>query len=118
MKYYKGITIDEDREMVFQVYDEMQNDVFDDKFIAIVTDVCKGNHAHIETLDRLEEEYYLAREITENEYNFYCTAGRLITEIWMHDFTGGFPRDTTAIRLESRLRKYLTGILDDFKTTV
>ncbi|MBR3645214.1 MAG: hypothetical protein IKN54_02250 [Lachnospiraceae bacterium] len=113
MIYYKGTSKNDARETVIRVYDEPQ-DGLSGEYIAEAVDICRGNRRDITTLDDLGKRYYLSREITENEFNFFQTAGRLLTEIYMNQFTGGFPREKNVAVLMRNMRTYLSATLKDF----
>lgn len=43
--------------------------------------------------------YYVAREISENEFYAYRSIAQLLDEIYLNQFTGGFPRENTVNKI-------------------
>ncbi len=114
MRFFKGYSIDH-RRSIAKVYDTMQPSMFNQEDYSVeVVDVCDGSRKFFRTMDDLTD-YNFTREISENEFNMYRTSARMLTEIWMHQYTGGFPSESIVLKLETQLRKYISGTLDDLK---
>lgn len=64
-----------------------------------------GKYAEYNNVQDAEKDgYFFAREITEEEYNIYLAMRVIYREVWMHDVTGGYPRQETIQHAMSNLR--------------
>lgn len=115
MQYIKGTAKGNGEHVVIRIYDEPHEGMFDGEYIAEVVTVSDGSRKTFETYELLTEKYYLSREISENEFYFFVTLGKLATEIWLNQFTGGFPRETNCFALEKRLRHLMVDVLEEVK---
>ena len=82
-------------------------DLLDDDYKTTVSGFLKSAY---EGVERSTNAY-------ENEYNFFCTAGKLLTEIWMNQFTGGFPIAKSVLSLERKMHSLLKSTLNDMGCT-
>lgn len=112
MNYYKGYAKN-GRRSITKVYDTLQPGFHDDYMVEVV-DVSDGSRKFFRSTNDLTD-YKFTREITENEYNLYCSASRMLTEIWMNQFTGGFPRNKDVLSLEKDTRRNLSAVLNELK---
>ena len=97
MRYFKGHSKVDGRHMIFEVYEEPQQDLFDEQpYLIVGSALEKTGLIHYKNYEVCEAANHLMREITEEEYICYRTIQRLLTELYMHDITGGFP-DVTAV---------------------
>lgn len=102
IKYYKG-TIEGSEGMTrafFAVKDKPTKDLMDrDVQVIAKTFEGKGNIEY----DSIEEaEDYgccMSREISEDEWRLYGEITRITNELYMNQYTGGFPRPGTVERL-------------------
>ena len=114
VRYFKGIHKCGGREVVCAVYDAPQEGLTG-TYIARITDVCRGNHKDIQTEAELAENVQAMREITKEEHDFFCATGHLITEIWMNQYTGGFPRESNVLSFERTLHTALHATINNLK---
>ena len=43
------------------------------------------------TVEDCQKDHYILREISDAEFDLYSDIQRLLTEVYMNQFTGGFP---------------------------
>ena len=105
-RYYKGNSkVDSQHLVVFKLYDEMQNSKFG-LVRDYIVEVEYIDHSGINKYASFAEclkDYYVRREISEEEYNMYLTIQTLITELYMNNITGGFPRKATVVSSAKRI---------------
>ena len=92
MRYYKGHSKIDGRQMIFEYYEEPQIGLFDESYQVIASAIEKTGDKEYPSLLECEKENYVQREITETEYESYRLIQKLLTEMFMNQFTGGFPR--------------------------
>lgn len=114
MRYYKGHSAIDGRQMIFKLYDKPIKDMLGEPYIVEASAIEKMGITKYKTLNDCDKENYLQREITESEYNCYSLIQHLLTELFLHDFTGGFPRTAfisqISRELPRELKTYLTEI--------
>lgn len=114
--YYKGQMPDGSR-MVVQIYSTPHDDVFEEgKVNALQIRPFKdGSIIELGDISDIEKEkYYISREISEEEFRFYTSVMIVMTEIYMHDFTGGFPNKDRCVAMMSDAKYHLTNTLKQF----
>ena len=116
MRYYKGHSAIDGREIIIKLYDEPQTNIFSDTYICEVSAIEKTGITHYQTLNDCDKDNYRQREISEQEYICYEQIQRLLTEMFMHDFTGGFPRKETIKNISKKLPRQLTNWLQEVST--
>ena len=92
MKYFKGRSKKSGAHMVFVLYDEPQEKFGNESFIIEASELQKSGRKCYPTTDECDEENYVEREIGEGEYRSYKLIQQLLTEMYMNQYTGGFPR--------------------------
>lgn len=109
IKYYKG-TIEGSEGMTrafFAVADVPRKNLMDeDVQVVAKTFEGKGNRQYASIEECEKEGCCLSREISREEYELYFAITRLTNEIYMNQYTGGFPRNGTAERILRQISKY------------
>ena len=113
MRYYKGHSAIDGRQMIFKLYDKPRTDMFGKSYIIEASAIEKTGITKYGTLNDCDKENYLQREITESEYNCYSLIQRLTTEIFNHSFTGGFPREETLLNISRKLPVEIKTLLSE-----
>ena len=103
MTYYKGHHISSGKCIIVALYDKPQTDVEGDEYIAVASALEQSGITKYKTFDECEWENYIQREISESEYNSYVLIQTLLTEMFLHDFTGGFPRGRNVLSVMRKL---------------
>lgn len=104
IRYYKGHSVKNGRQMFFKLYEKPQKELLDDEeYIVEAAAIEETGLKHYKTFAECEAENYVQREITEAEYDCYVLIQHLITEMFMHDFTGGFPRGREVLSIIRKL---------------
>ena len=49
------------------------------------------------TVEDCQKDHYILREISDAEFDLYSDIQRLLTEVYMNQFTGGFPNDKNSM---------------------
>ena len=117
-RYYKGYEKNTNRYMIVEFYDEPKKKLFglhcpnDEMEMGQYSfmDHCGLNSISESTLDKFNNDFHLARQISKREYEIFQLLQSISTEIYMHDITGGFPsREGTprmCRQLEREVRLY------------
>lgn len=114
IRYFKGYSKKDGRQMIFKVFDEPQKKLLtDEEYMVEASAVEKTGLTHYKTLNQCELSNYVLREITESEYESYVLIQHLLTEMFLHDFTGGFPRFATVKGITRTLTKQIDTWLND-----
>ena len=104
VRYFKGHSKKDSRMMIFEIYDEPQETFFDDETVqAIASAIEKTGMTDYATIEECEQENYIEREISQAEYRSYRIIQRLLTEMFLNQYTGGFPRQSEVNRLMREL---------------
>ena len=105
IRYYKGHSKRDKRQMIFKVYDEPQKKLLrDETYLIEASAVEQTGIVYYISLEECELDHYVQREISESEYECYSLIQHLLTEMFMHDYTGGFPREENVLRYTSELQ--------------
>lgn len=114
IRYFKGHSKKDGRQMIFKIFDEPQKKLLsDEKYTVEASAVEKTGLSHYKTLNQCELDNYVSREITENEYKSYALIQHLLTEMFEHDYTGGFPRPEYVTRITRQLPRQVDAWLND-----
>lgn len=114
MRYFKGHDKNY-RRTCYKVYDEPQEDFFglhkhadDNDCYSVELHYLDGGSGYSKWADiaTMEAEgFTFGREITEQEFEIYSELTTIINEIYMNQFTGGFPGMNTVHSAMARLRR-------------
>jgi hypothetical protein len=104
VRYFKGSSKKNGKRMIFKVFDEPVTSWFE-AYVVEASALEQTGLKHYPTLSACEMDNYMSREITETEYQCYVGIQHLLTEMYMHDFTGGFPRKENVQKIMERLPK-------------
>ena len=98
MRYFKGHNKTTGTNMFFVVFDTPQK-FFSEEHIVEAMELQQTGKKCYPTVEACEAENSMEREIGEGEYQTYIHIQHILTEIFMHDYTGGFPRMEKVNRL-------------------
>lgn len=76
----------------FKITSEPQEQLFGDPWTVEASFLEKTGLTHYSTVEEAEKDFYIQREISQQEYEIYESVQTILTEIFMNQFTGGFPR--------------------------
>lgn len=117
IRYYKGHSKKKEKIMIYKVYDEPQKVLFGlnaDSYMVEASALEQTGLTRYSTIEECLKDNDLSREITDTEFKCYVDIQHLLTEMYMHDFTGGFPRKdyikNIMKRLPGELESWLTNI--------
>ena len=103
VKYYKGKSKNESTHIAyFKIYDEMKHELFHD-YMVEVNFVDHSGRMLYKNLDDCNNDFTITKEISKEEFEFYERIQIIITEIYMNQFTGGFPREANVIENAHRI---------------
>lgn len=110
--YHKGHRTDNGSRIVAVVYKDPKPCPFDCILeVGKVVYLEDGSTKGFASLEELKQHVNLEREISEEEFNYLRTIARLETEIFMNQYTEGFPRSSTASNYAHHLYADLEKIL-------
>lgn len=110
--FYKGYSKTTGERIAARIYEEPHPDPFSKhNNIAEILIVGDGTRRFIQNYDTLDELYDLQREISQIEFECLEKIGRLSTEIFLNQYTGGFPSPITCVRI-------LNGLARDFNKLI
>ena len=100
MRYFKGSEKETGRHVFFRLYDEPQYKRFGlepDTYIMEGYYLEKSGTMSFATVEDCQKDHYILREISDAEFDLYSDIQRLLTEVYMNQFTGGFPNDKNSM---------------------
>lgn len=104
-RYFKGHDKRNGRQMIFEVYDEPQNDFEDTVYQVVASAIEKTGRKDYVSIEDCETENFIEREISETEYYTYILIQKLLTEMFLNQYTGGFPCMSVVNKLIRELPK-------------
>lgn len=109
--FFKGYDKEHNVRHIFRMEDEPQDEPFGDgKYDVMAVNLGTGAHKQMMT-EEAEKEFFIQREITADEFKLHYAMARLSTEIFMNQYTGGFPRENDAIAYEKQISQNLRKVL-------
>jgi hypothetical protein len=120
MRYFKGYDKEHpDHRVILRLYDEPQNlmkILFNSEdYIIEVEYIDHSGITRYESVEDCEEHYYIAREITEEEYDLYKDTQTIINEVFLNQFTYGFPNESNVKRAVASIRANVNQLLKEMK---
>lgn len=110
--FYKGYSKTTGERIAAMIYAEPHPDPFSKhNNIAEVLIISDGTRRFIQDSDTLNTLYDLQREISDTEFECLQKIGRLSTEIFLNQYTGGFPSVATCLRV-------INGLARDFNKLI
>lgn len=110
-RYFKGTSIEDGRRAIFELYDEPKVDILSnfhhEEGAKVKTNVIEASFVEttgirrFESVDDCKKKFNIQREIGEAEYTLYKNIQCVVEEMFLHDFSGGFPRNENVIRIAS-----------------
>lgn len=76
----------------FKITSDPQKQLFGDPWTVEASFLEKTGLTHYSTIEEAEKDFYIQREISQQEYEIYESVQTILTEIFMNQFTGGFLR--------------------------
>lgn len=113
IRYFKGHSKKDGRQMIFKVFGEPQKNFFDDEYMVEASAIEKTGIKYYKTLSQCELDNYISREMTESEYDCYVLIQHLLTEMFLHGFTGGFPRAENVKGMAWQMPRKINAWLND-----
>lgn len=112
MRYFKGYYKDSpSHNAIFMLYDKPQSKLFGE-YIIEAEYIDHYGVVRFKSLEECEELYHISREISEEEFNLYKSVQVLVTEIFMNQFTGGFPREDNVKKATHEIVKASSSLLN------
>lgn len=112
MRCMKGYSKAHGERVVCRIYDEPQKGFFD-KYIAEVVYADDRSRRTYDDLEIMAADFDFIHQISEAEFEFFVAIGKLSTEIWMAQFTGGFPRENNCRSYERNVKKYMEEVINN-----
>lgn len=91
VRYFKGHDKRNGRQMIFEVYDEPQYEDEETVYQVVASAIEKTGRKDYVSVEDCETENFVEREISETEYYTYILIQKLLTEMFLNQYTGGFP---------------------------
>ena len=110
--YWKGYNKKNVTRVVGVFYDEVKKDLFDNDSIGKVVSLVDGSNRSLLDDDSVRESYSIDRQISEEEYNLLCDLALLSNEIFLNQYTRGFPSESKASCLLKRIRLDFSKVID------
>ena len=114
--YFKGTSKVDNRHMIFAVYDEPHEHFKQEPYMVVASAMEMQGLKHYATIEDCEKENFILREIPESEYECYHIIQGLLTEMYLHDFTGGFPNVERVEVMSNYLSKQIKTWLQEIKS--
>lgn len=90
--YYKGYEKESDKKIIIEVFEEPKDSFFGNtKDVAEIIYLDEGSRWQYHSFEELNENCYVQRQISVEEFKMLQNIAYLSNEIWMNQFTGGFP---------------------------
>lgn len=117
MRYFKGKEKSTGRKMIYKLYDEPQKiGIFKraaEDYIIVASALEGRGLTRYATIEDCQKNHYILREISEQEYECYILIQFLLTEMYLNQFTGGFPRFDA-----NRVSHEMSILLKDYQNAV
>ena len=107
MKYYKGTLTVSGQRIVVCKYPILQTGLWNRHYIAEAIILENGSHKLLKSDGEVDNLCSIEREISEKEFEFFTALSRLSNEVFLNQYTGGFPCEKTCNRIVNDLPKLL-----------
>ena len=107
MKYYKGRLTVSGQRIVVCKYPFPQIRLGDEIIVAEAVILENGSHRLLKSDGEVDDLCNVEREISEKEFEFFTALSRLSNEVFLNQYTGGFPCEKTCNRIVNDLPKLL-----------
>lgn len=115
-KYFKGTSKKNGSAMIFIVYNTPQSSLFDDSFMVVASKLEQTWITRYKTVEDALKENFISKEISENEYDCYRLIQLILTEMYLHDYTGGFPRKENVLDICNVLPRKIKAWLEEIES--
>lgn len=102
-KYFKGTSKKDGIETIYVVYNQPYVDVFGETIQVEASKLHKTGITHYSSVDDALRENFISHQISKNEFESYKMIQHLLTEMYLHDYSGGFPRKENVLDICNRL---------------